>query len=483
MTTNQAIHDPVSYRVVLLETDQRRLLLHQQTQGSMLPRVRVPRFSRRAQALRTAIHAQCRVAAFVVDYIDENALEPCVVAEFRDTGRNSKLERGGLNEVLESELSGQERSTIESLLNGRSGSSITRLGWIDDAAAWVKTATGCKVQSGAGIEQFNAGGGFALLRFRIEDGRESWLKATGDPHTHEFTLTRLLSKLAEGYLPDLLATKPEWNAWLTACAGSAVETLPTEPHELLALLEHVVVSMAELQVKTVGHAGELRSAGAFDQSADVLAKHSQQLFDYAAEAMNMQSSTRVPPIGRTRLAEIKSIFDDVCGRMAELDLPETIIHGDLNIGNLLLHEGMCRFIDWSEAYIGNPLISLQHLLLLNQTEPAELKEQIDRALVARYRAVIEKVCDRNSLDEALLSMPLVAAASALYGRGDWCAADAGGTSPSYAYARTVVRHMDRAARDPILLKMLSARSGFGSNRASGALGLLSPSPDETRGAL
>lgn len=474
MTANQAIHDPVSYRVVLLETVQHRLLLHKQTQSSVLPRVRVPRSSRRTEALRTAIRAQCGVAAFVVDYIDMNALEPCVVAEFRNTDRNVKLARGGLDEVRDSEFSGQERCAIESLLNGRSACSIARLGWIDDAAAWVEAATGKTVQSETGIEQFNAGGGFALLRFSVEDGREFWLKATGNPHIHEFALTKLLSELACDCLPDLLATKPEWNAWLTASAGCAVESLPTQPRELFVLLERAVESMAELQVKTVDHTRELRLAGALDQCAEDLAKHSQQLFDYAAEAMDMQPSARVPPIGRSRLEEIKSIFDDVCGRMTELDLPETIIHGDLNIGNLLLHEDMCRFIDWSEAYVGNPLVSLQHLLLLNQAEPAELRKQIDRVLIARYRDVIERVCERDSLDEALLYMPLMAAASALYGRGDWCAADAAGAAPRHAYARSVVRHMDRAAHDPILLKMLSARSGFGSGRVSSATGFAVP---------
>ncbi len=70
------------------------------------------------------------------------------------------------------------------------------------------------------------------------------------------------------------------------------------------------------------------------------------------------------------MAEIRNIFDEACGRMMELHLPETVIHGDLSAGNLAMHGRECRFIDWSETYVGNPVVSLQHILLLNQSPPS-----------------------------------------------------------------------------------------------------------------
>jgi aminoglycoside phosphotransferase (APT) family kinase protein len=154
--------------------------------------------------------------------------------------------------------------------------------------------------------------------------------------------------------------------------------------------------------------------------------------------------------------------------MGELGLPETIIHGDLNLGNILMHERGCRFIDWSEAYVGNPLVSLQHLLLLNRAEPPGPRALVERVLVERYRAVIERACDSPLVGKGLVYMPLMAAASALYGRGDRFAATASRSEPSYAYARSVARHMDRAARDPILLNTLSAKSRVGTRCALAA---------------
>jgi hypothetical protein len=376
----------------------------------------------------------------------------------RNAGQVSELRAGNLDQIREGELSKQERTEIELLLNGHSRYAVSRVGWIENAIAWVEAVTGQKVRSKAGVEQLNAGGGFALLRFRVEDGREFWLKAVAEPHTHEFSTTALLSELAGEYLPEVIALKPEWNAWLMPRAGAVIEALPAEPSELLSLLERVVVSMAELQIRTVGHAQDLRRAGAFDQSVEALATHSRQLFDYLEEAMDTQTSTRVPSIGMTRMTEIRNIFDETCGRMGEVHLPETVIHGDLSTGNVAMRGRGCRFIDWSETYVGNPLITLQHILLLNQAGSPELRAFMNRVLIDRYRRMIERVCDRASIDEALVYMPLLAAASALYGRGDWIETTSQEQGRSHAYARSLARHMDRAACDPILLGALSAKS-------------------------
>ena len=305
--------------------------------------------------------------------------------------------------------------------------------------------------------------------FALKMAGNSGSKRQQSRHTHQFSTTALLSELAGEYLPEIIASKPEWNAWLMPAAGATIEALPAEPSELLSLLECVVVSMAELQIRTVGHTQDLLRAGAFDQSVEVLATHSRQLFDYLEEAMDMQTSTRVSPIGRTRLTEIRNIFDETCGRMGEIDLPETVIHGDLSTGNLAMRGRGCRFIDWSEAYVGNPLVSLQHILLLNQAGSPELRALMNRVLIDRYRRVIERECDRASIDEALVYMPLLAAASTLYGRGDWIETTSQERGRSHAYARSLARYMDRAASDPILLNALSDRSGIGSRvRASTA---------------
>ena len=67
----------------------------------------------------------------------------------------------------------------------------------------ARIKTGRKVTSKSDIKQLNAGGSFALIRFRMWNGQDYWLKATGKPNAHEFSITLLLSKLCGDYLPEV----------------------------------------------------------------------------------------------------------------------------------------------------------------------------------------------------------------------------------------------------------------------------------------
>ena len=117
-------------------------------------------------------------------------------------------------------------------------------------------------------------------------------------------------------------------------------------------------------------------------------------------------------------------------------------------------EGRCRFIDWSEAYLGNPLITLQHLLLLNKLENSQIRHSINLLLKQSYARVWAASCDSNALEEGFLYAPILAAASTLYGRGDWLNSTTRNDPRRQSFARTLARYMDRAAREPGLLEAL-----------------------------
>ncbi|WP_425387678.1 phosphotransferase [Edaphobacter aggregans] len=170
--------------------------------------------------------------------------------------------------------------------------------------------------------------------------------------------------------------------------------------------------------------------------------------------MAQQISTKVPRLERQRLSEIGLIFQDACLRMEDLGIPDAVIHGDMNRGNILFDlfdDFHCRFIDWSEAYIGNPFVSFQHLLLLNT---GELRETNDLRLKQAYRRAWLGLLDPVQIDAAFALMPLLAAASYLYGRGDWLRSSRRNDPQRQSYARSLARHMDRAAQAPELQEVL-----------------------------
>ena len=134
----------------------------------------------------------------------------------------------------------------------------------------------------------------------------------------------------------------------------------------LTALEEAVVTMAALQQRTIGQTTGLLAAGAFDQRVPVLRVNLGEVIEYLDEAMAKHRSTRVPRISTTRLREIEAILQDACLRMEELEIPDTVVHNDINTGNLLFRGTRCVFADWCEVGVGNPFFTFQ---LLSRLQP------------------------------------------------------------------------------------------------------------------
>jgi hypothetical protein len=126
----------------------------------------------------------------------------------------------------------------------------------------------------------------------------------------------------------------------------------------------------------------------------------------------------------------------------------------MNLGNLVFTENHCQFIDWCEGYVGHPLVTFQHLLLLNPLEDVAVKAWVDDALKEIYVSTMSTICDLQHLTEGFACMAFLAAASALYGRGNWPSVDLRVDSTRLGYARCIARHMDRSAREPAFMKAL-----------------------------
>jgi hypothetical protein len=458
--TTPPVFETLEYRVVLVDPASRLILALDSLDGNRLLRVKIPPCTRAAQQLRRAIRTAWKLEVLILDFpLTEGGSVSCAVAEVLGPNMTSGLKAIALDQLPHSELSASERTDVQAVLTDAMESPVSRIGWIKAAIVWTEDVVGRKV-SPYDIEQLNGGGGFALVRFRTEDGAHYWLKATGKPQQHEYPVTALLSRLCEEHLPCFLSSRPDWNAWLMSAEIPALTSLPEEPFELSRVLGNVVESMANLQTRTLGWAARLLQAGAVDQRFDVLVDRSELLFSYLEEAMRLQTSTKAPRIDKKRLQELRRILEHICERMHNLDLPCSIVHGDMSMHNILLGVGCCQFIDWCEAYVGNPLITLQHLLLLNQVSNHALKASIDGVLKARYRTAMTAACEPTAIDAAFVYMPFLAAVSALYGRIQWLTTAQRDDPRRQAYARCLARHMHRAADDPQLLEALE-RSDVG----------------------
>jgi len=455
MAEAPTIPETFEFRVVLVDPTSYGLLALDTADGYRLPRVQIPRWLRPAQQLRKEIQATWGVRVMILDIVmAHRSSASCVIAESLMPVTSSDFKAIVASQLLPSELSEREYADLALLLNGKTKDPFSHIGWIDHAIRWVESVTDRKVTSRNEIEQYNAGGAFALVHFPMTGGWDYWLKATGEPNRHEPAVTKLLSELGGGYVPDVIAWRPEWNAVLISGEARGVQEIPQEPRRAFELLEDAVESMAELQMMTEDHGLELLEAGAFDQGMDVLLKRAPELFDYLEEVAGLRASVKAPHLERRRIQEIRSIFEEICERSQILGIPETIVHGDMNPGNIITGRGHCQFIDWSEAYVGNCLVTLQHLLLLNRVEGADMRDFMNSVLKLKYRDVWLASYDSALFEEGFAYMPLLGAVSALYGRGDWLTSAERNDPRRQVYARTLALHMDRALCMPELEEAL-----------------------------
>lgn len=241
MTTAATASETVEYRLVLVHPVTRSLLASGSPGSYCLPRVRIPQWTRPAQQLRKVIENRWGLDVIILDIaMSGNWRSPCGVAEMATPKATPGFSEVRIGQILDTQLSEAERTEIESLLEDKAKSPFARIGWIEEALAWIASVTGRSFSSRKDIEQLNAGGGFALVRLRSDEGSDYWLKATGEPNTHELSITSLLSNLCGQYVPEFIAARPEWNAWITSGDGAGITDLPSDRNALLRTLEDAV---------------------------------------------------------------------------------------------------------------------------------------------------------------------------------------------------------------------------------------------------
>jgi hypothetical protein len=351
-----------------------------------------------------------------------------------------------LNDIGEAELGTRARKLVEQILVGlpQPDQPFLRLGWMEEATAWLQGEVGLKASSKVRVRQFNASGNFALIRFSTQDGATFWMKATGEPNRHEFYVTGRLAELCPDFLPQRIAKREDWNAWLMADAGLP-QILWSFPD-----LKQAVCSMAAMQKQTLGRVRELLDAGAFDLRVDTLRNHIPKLFNYLEEAMVKQVSTNVPRIEGVRLREMEVVLGDCCLRMESLGIPDTLIHNDLNSGNILFKGERCVFTDWCEAGVGNPFLSFQLLSLL---QPPGVDNWTTK-LRSSYTYCWVDSFDTSKAERAFVFAPALTILAYLFGRGTWLHSSRRYEPEFEGYARSLARHLDRALQDPQLLEVL-----------------------------
>jgi hypothetical protein len=201
-------------------------------------------------------------------------------------------------------------------------------GWLDRATEWIDR----HVERTDAVELVLARAWSAVARVPTADGI-AWFKE--DPPTLAFepALTELLARRRPDRLPETIAI--EGPRLLTRDAGSRLRahlddrgTAPSWP-ELLAL-------QAELQIEFADDAAAALDLGTPDARPQVLPRLATEL-----------------PGGSRRLDGVLRALDGLGDA-----IPASVVHTEAHDGNLFIHDGHVRLLDWAEAVVSHPFVGI-----------------------------------------------------------------------------------------------------------------------------
>jgi hypothetical protein len=440
-----------TYRVIVLDRSGTEVLLVPNGQYHILPRVEVPRWQRVAENLTTAIKSEWGqevVGLFELPATNSGTLY--FAAESLRLRRDSDVPTRWvpISALGQDSLEPRDYAAIDEVskvskgeIGGAFVGPFARPGWFCDLRNWIDSVIEpMGFHANGEFRQLNASASFILLRFEA-DGTAVWFKAVGEPNLKEFAITCALAQLFPDYLPPMLGTRPDWNGWLSReIQGKLLSEIQEQ-----ASWERTAAALARLQVESVGRGLQILGAGAHHLSSMALSRLIEPFVNVVAQLMQRQ--TKVPPAvldSKDLLALTESLQSAVDATEAT-GIPETLGHLDLNPGNIVISEKRCAFLDWAEAYIGNPLFSLEYLLQ-HARRTLGVDSQSERRIVTAYSAQWDGIISPAAIVDALSFAPLLAVFAYAVGNDTWRQAASRQEPAAAGYLRSLARRMQSEAQ-------------------------------------
>jgi hypothetical protein len=445
-----------TYRVIALGRGGTEVLLVPNGEDHLLPWVEIPRWQRVAENL---------TAAFKGDWGEEIIclFEPAVespaisstryqLAEQLSSCGNPKLPTRWITlSALYQESTQDPRdyaaikkaaAVCNGVIQAADTGPFVRLGWFGELRYWIESVTermGFHVKDE--FHQLNASESFSLIRFET-DGPAVWFKAVGEPNQREFALTCTLVQLFPDYLPRMLATRPDWNGWLSTEVQGELLAEATEQ----TTWEKAADALARVQIRSIDRGAPILCAGAHDLGLAALSRLIQPFTSVVAQLMEGQRKVPPPVLDRRDLLALSDSLQSALDASEATGIPEALGHLDLNPGNIIVSENRCAFLDWAEAYVGNPLFSLEYLLQHARRAFGE-NSDVRTKMIEAYCAPWHRVVLPAAIADALIFAPLLAVFAHAVGNAAWKQPEKLQDPATAGYLRSLARRMDREAKE------------------------------------
>jgi hypothetical protein len=416
------------FRILLYRNDATEILLETTSEGFRLPVMPIPPQRRVAEELTAAIRSAWNLETYCLfsisngvpphAFVHDQVMEICHPET--DTPANMQwftiesLSVGSFQSPSDFAAIQASHITLDQHRRNELPEAFGKPGWLRTVTEWVEgKANDVGLRLSGKFRQLNASSSFSLIRFET-DGPALWFKAVGEPNRREFVITRALAELVPAYLPAILATRPDWNAWLMT------DFVGTHPDADSGIETWIAVSerLAEVQVASLKKTLPLLGAGCHDTRILCLAEKIDPFLEVMTSLMAQQTKAFPTPLSAGELAVLGRKLHRICSDLAQSGIPDTLSHLDLNPGNILVSDSQCMFLDWAEACVGHPFVAFEYLLEhLRKLRPKD--NSLEARLASVYTKPWERFVDSQAIAEAIAVAPLLAVFTCAVAADTW----------------------------------------------------------------
>ena len=251
----------------------------------------------------------------------------------------------------------------------------SRPGWHAEATEWISRQVSALGREPAGeIRQLKLWGISCVLQVSTDRGTLYFKAACRSPlFADEPSVTRALAELFPSNVPHPLAVESDRQWMLLEDFGNDLLAGSSD----IGAWEGAVRSFARMQADAAPQVERLLSSGCIDRRLAVIDAQIDGLVGDPRVLSDLSADEAV------RICALAPELKAMCARLAEFAVPQTLVHGDLNSGNVALGDRGCVFFDWTDACVAHPFLDLI-LLLISDSGPGE---QLPHVPDARERLI------------------------------------------------------------------------------------------------
>ena len=228
-----------------------------------------------------------------------------------------------------------------------------RVGWYEEASNWsYLELSQLGYEKIAPIECIKSWSISCVLKITTNAGIFYLKQASTLPlFCDEPVVTKELANLFPNHIPKVVSINRQHHWLLLQDFGK-----PIGERVSVKIQQNIYSLLAQIQIKSLEYQDRLLDIGCLDRRLNILQSQINPLIEEAATLSELSS------VEISQLQNLAPYLKNLCLQLASYNIPETLVHGDLHLGNVAINEENYLFFDWTDSCITHPFFDLFSLL-------------------------------------------------------------------------------------------------------------------------